>query len=74
MVSEHRQAGGLVCEWARLSLSLDLSPNPLSAGALYRQKLAKVRKGKRTEIKETLVLLASLVKIWKKEGEVKSKS
>lgn len=74
MISEHHQAGGLVCEWSRLSLSLDLSPDPLSAGPLYHQKLAKVRKGKRTEIKETLVLLASLVKIWKKEGEVKTKS
>lgn len=73
MISEYPQAGGLVCVWSRLSLSLDLAPDPLSAGALYRQKLAKVRKGKRTEIKET-VLLASLVKIWKKEGEVKSKS
>lgn len=30
MISEHHQAGGLVCEWSRLSLSLDLSSPTLS--------------------------------------------
>lgn len=30
MISEHHQVGGLVCEWSRLSLSLDLSSPTLS--------------------------------------------
>lgn len=48
-------------------------PPDFSARLLYYQELAKGREGKQTEIKEMSVILAYVVKIWKKEREVKSK-
>lgn len=68
-IDENNLAGGLVGKWFRLFLSLDLPP--FSAGPPYCQELAKRQEGKQTEIQETSVLLAYLVKMWRKERESK---
>lgn len=66
-MDENNQAGGPVCEWLRLSFpsSPSLCRATLLPGVSQRQE------GKQTEIKETLVLLAYLVNIWRKERESK---